>query len=271
MTDETNETWWGALELAVGETVSWQLGPLNVAVQRRPQEWLVGQTRLETQEELTEWRRERSDLDVEGAGFETLSRIVYASAPQHLAALPALADRPVVSRPFTPFTVPEGEQATIFVSTPLWFTLAAGLPPQTVFETAIQRPSDTWFGPSTQEGELCYASRTYGRLQLANLTHYAHRAITQVHVHNTGAGPLLVERLNLPVPYLSLFETAEHTLCTETVTMEQMPGAPLAALTIDRETARPGAGMRLVAAPRQAPRAGMLVRAFSTLRLPGFD
>ncbi|MFN2190476.1 MAG: hypothetical protein ACK2T3_17060 [Candidatus Promineifilaceae bacterium] len=177
----------------------------------------------------------------------------------------------MVSRPFTPFTVLGNENAIIYVSTPLWFRIATGSPSQTLFETPIHRPSDTWFGSSTQEGELCYASRTYGRLNLEALSGFSHRAITQVHIHNRSTDPLLVERLNLPVPYLSIFCTPENNLWTQTVTMVQKLGTSLAEFKIEKEPPSAAAGAELITPPRDDPHKAMLIRAFSALKFQGFD
>lgn len=269
--EELSNKWWGDFTIEAGATAQWEIGPLRIAVQRLPREWLVAHEQIETPENQQEWRFAYSDLDLNESGFPYVSRFVYQSTPERLTVLPALADRSVVSRPFTPFTVPTGENATIYVSTPLWFTLATGLPLQTLFEIPIERPSDTWFGSSTQEGETCYASRTYGRLNLENLTVYPHRAITEVHIHNNSTVPLLIERLNLPVPFLSLFHTPENILRTETVTVVQTRGTSLAEFNIDKEPPQSTTGAKLIAAPRQDPQKGMLIRAFSVLKLQGFD
>lgn len=268
---ETKEQWWGAFELDMGEAALWEIGPLHAAVQRNPHEWLVAQKTVEEDKDKLDWRFYRSETPLRAMEFETLSRFVFESEPQQLVALPALADRPVVSRPFTPFAVPGGQKTTIYVSTPLWFMLTGGSPAQTLFETPVYRPSDTWFGLSTQVGELCYASRTYGRLNLDNLADYAHRAITKVHIHNDAEEALLVERLNLPVPYLSIFQMSDSALYTESVTMVQTRGTSLTEFTIEGGPMPDSGGpAQLLAPPRQVPLAGMLIRAFSTLKIPGF-
>lgn len=271
MMNDLSSKWWGDFTIEAGASAKWEIGPLRIAVQRLPHEWLVAHEQIETTGDQREWRFLYDDLNLNESDFAQVSRFVYQNTPEQITALPALADRSVVSRPLTPFTVPADENATIYVSTPLWFTLATGLPPQTLFETPIQRPSDTWFGSSTQEGETCYASRTYGRLHLENLTIYPHRAITQVNIHNNSTDPLLVERLNLPVPYLSLFYTSENLLRTETVSMVKTRGTSLVEFNIEEEVPSSATGAKLVAAPRLTPQKGMLIKAFSVLKLQGFD
>lgn len=270
MQQKTDE-WWGDYQFDIGSVAQWKIGPLQVAVQRQAREWLVTHNRIDAAEDQREWHFAYSDAVLMESNSTHVSRFVRQSTGEKLTVLPALADRPVVSRPFTPFTVPADEHATIYVSTPLWFTLSTGQPSQTMCEIPIQRPSDTWFGPSTQVGESCYASRTYARLNLENVIDYPHRAVSEVHIHNKSNTLLLVERLNLPVLYLSLFHTPPGLIWTETVTMVQTRGTSLVEFNIEKDTPPSAAGAKLIALPRRASHKGMLIRAFSALKLPGSD
>lgn len=202
-----------------------------------------------------------------GGGYQALARYVTHETPEQIMVRPALADRPVVSRPYTPFAVPPGEMAVIYVSTPLWFGLLAGEPAQPLHEIPIQRPSDTWFGPSTTVGEVCYASRTLGRLDLQNVPLYTHRALTQVQINNRASTPLLVERLNLPVPYLSLFVAEDRVLWTEAVTMVQERETSLAEFSIENKPPKVAQGITFVAPARKPAAKGMLIRAFGALKI----
>lgn len=268
---ESSGEWWGDYTFNAGASAQWEIGPLRITVQRLLREWLVAREHIEPAEDQQEWRFTYIDLDLNESESTHISRYAYQSTTEQLTVFPALADRSVVSRPITPFTVPAGERATIYLSTPLWFRLATGMPSQTLFEIPIHRPSDTWFGSSTREGETCYASRTYGRLNLENLTASSYRAITQVHIDNESALSLRIERLNIPVTFLSLFHTQEGILWTQAVTVVQTQRASQAKFTIDKEPPPSATGVKLVTAPRQDPQKGMLIRAFSTLKLQGID
>lgn len=269
--NESSNEWWGDVTIEVDSTALWQIGPLKIAVRRLPHEWLIAYDYAgEADDEMT-WSYESSDLDPSSGEFSQLFRYVFQSTTEHLTILPALADRSVVSRPNTPFTVAAAETANLYISTPLWFKVATGSPPQALLEVAVRRPSDTWFGPSTLEGETCYAIRTHGRLNLENLTVSPNRAVTEIHIHNGTTAPLPVERLNLPVPYLSLYQMPDGLLRTETVTVVQERGASLAEFNIEQELPLEAAGARLIAGPREEAHKGMLIRAFSALTLQAFD
>ena len=118
---------------------------------------------------------------------------------------------------------------------------------------------------------MCYAIRTNVRLNLENLDVRPYRAITHVRIDNDADEPLLVERLNLPVPYLSLFSSGGQGLWTEAVTMVQSRGTTLSEFKIDTEPPPAVEKAELIAAPRKNPEKGMLVRAFSAITLQGFD
>jgi hypothetical protein len=89
----------------------------------------------------------------------------------------------------TPLYVPPAEIATIFVRSPLWLRIEVGDALIALQEVPMLRPSDTWFGPTTMEGELCYASQTYARLNLEKLPIGPHHAGTQVTIQIEGHNP----------------------------------------------------------------------------------
>ncbi|MGD8406712.1 MAG: hypothetical protein PVJ21_23850 [Anaerolineales bacterium] len=264
-------TWWGDFSIEENATAQWEIGPQRIHVQRLAREWLIAQKQIDPSENNSEQLFSYSDLDLSESDVPNISRFVIRKTPGTLTVLPALADRSIVSRPYTPFSVPVGEDATIYLSTPLWVRFAYGRPLRTLYEFPLHRPSDTWFGPSTIEGEICYASRTYGRLNLENLTGHQYRALTQVHIENNSNSPLLIERINVPVPFLSLFYAGDDLLWTETVTMVHNRETSLAEFQIQKEPPPSAVSPKRISKPRQEPQKSMLIRAFSALKLQGFD
>ncbi len=269
--EESPKEWWGDFTFEIGATALWEISSLRIAVQRLPAEWLVAHEQIEVVEDSPGWHFSYINSNLKDGEWANISRFVSQSTTEQLTVRPALADRSVVSRPFTPFTVQADEEVTIFVGTPLWFTLRIGSQEESIFEIPIRRPSDTWFGPSTLEGELCYASRTYGRLNLENITDNPRWAHTQLHIVNRSEAPLLVARISLPVLFLSLFATADGVLWTEAVKMAEERKTSLAEFGIEDGPPQVASRAQLVAPPRKHPQKGMLVRAFSVLTLQSFD
>ena len=72
---------------------------------------------------------------------------------------------------------------TIYVSSPVWIRLetATGT---LLDELPTIRQSDTWHGPNTREGELCYASRTFCRTNIDALPIRQNRALSPVIIYN---------------------------------------------------------------------------------------
>lgn len=263
-------SWWGEFRLDLGEVKRWHVGPTGLWIQRREHEWRL-------------WHQQQNDplaadLDVASTSSEedvpegaTPHRFTFGRGVATVSLTPALADRAVIAKPESPFFVPSGESVTLFVSTPAWIVLQFGSPPKRLMEIPAFRASDTWFGSSTLEGELAYATRTSGRLSLAELPLRPHRAVTPVRIRNRAADALFLERLKVPVTYLSLFrdlrgDGAAH-LWTEAVTLVRDESGDLAGLQIGRGAPDEAGDTRAskVAGPRQQAETNLVLRAFSKL------
>lgn len=256
--------------LAVGDIRRWRVGPLTLWAERRAHEWrLVHQSSADPVEEALEAGVPvpAGDLPPEDAGATSM-RYSFGRSPERIGLAPRLANRSVIARPSHPMTVPSGETAALYVSTPLWVALATEAPPHVLAELPCFRPSDTWFGPSTVEGELCYASRTAGRLELSELPIRPHRAVTPVRIRNRAREPLAIERLKVPVELLSLHATPRG-LWTPCVTLVREDGAigggDLANLQIAKDPPSEAGRSRLVTLPRTRTEGALGLRAFSRL------
>lgn len=264
--NQLRATWWDQYSLDDGQTALWEIGPLKLAIQRQPNEWQIAYEQSEVFDpESTKWTHNPASPDMSELNFKNTERYVTGQPGKTLWMMPALADRPIITRPVIPLYVPAGEKTTIFVSSPLWVLIEVGDPPVKLQEMPILRPSDTWFGPSTMEGELCYASRTYARMNLENIPTRAHRAITQIIIDNKAGTQLLVERLNLPVPYLSLFEASDGLLWTEVVTMIRTRDTGMATFQTGKRPPKEAPKAKLASEPREKPGQNMVIRAFGAL------
>ncbi len=215
---KTGSPWWDSYRLNIDQTRHWDIGPLRLAVRRMAQEWQI------FQEETKPWSEEDDSLspaaDEINTDFDSAKgRFVFENTSDLLSLVPMLADRPVVTRPRVPFHVLPGQFTTLYVSSPLWVKIQVHEPAVSLQEIPCFRPSDTWFGPSTRVGELCYASQTSDRLSLDILPRRTYKAITPIQINNQSDDPLLLERVNLPVLYLSLFQSADDYLWTQPVTI----------------------------------------------------
>ena len=170
----------------------------------------------------------------------------------------------MVTRPVVPFHLCAGEEATVYVSLPVWIRLEAGPHKLMLKEIAIQRLSDTWFGPSTLEGELCYASATYCHQELHEVPIYAYRAITPVLIQNRTKETLVMERLSLPADYLAVYGTPDNNLWTSRVSVNWEHGNTVA-VKIEAQPPLEAGQAQLLCVPRHEPDKGGVIRAVASL------
>lgn len=254
------EPWWGSVPREQESSWSGALGPLRL--------WL---TSPEGEHTLA-WHQGPNPLDpgrTEGGGGEAgeeCERARFVTAAARLVLAPALADRPVVVRPEAPLYLAPGEEARLLVSTPVWVQVTLGEPAHLLLEVPSFRPSDTWFGPSPREGELCYASRTRALLETdASAPSTFARPRSTLTIGNRGEDVLLVERINLPVTRLALYEADDGMLWTESLSVVRSGGDELAEMTILRGPPARVADARRVAEPRNPDSRSVFARAVSSL------
>ncbi len=254
--------WWREYTLEDGQTGRWRIGALTLWAQRRIGEWRLahGSTNDPFDDAVSVEAPCAGPIPSQGV---TATRYGMKHTDGVLALEPALPDRPVVSRPDTPFYVLAGEEVRLYISAPIWVRVRAG--GRKLLEVPVYRPSDTWFGPSTREGEICYDTRTSCRTELSDLPRRPHRAVAAVRIRNRTGEPVLIERLNLPVPFLSVYASPAGTLWTQGVTLEMANEGGTAELRIDKGAPSEAQGAALVSGPREDTDRNLLVRALSAL------
>ena len=253
--------WWGEVSLAFGGVARWRAGPSTVHVERRASDWRVWHA-TEGDEYVVAAERLAAIADEPPEGAPT-RRFSFAESPDTLHVRPRLADRPVIVRPESPLAVPPGETVTLYASTPVWMALqfevrrsrrrrTSETDLAIVAELPTARPTDTWFGPNTRVGELCYAVRTAARTEVADLPLRPHRAVTALTVVNQADTPLDVTRIEVPMPFLALHVDGSGRLWTDGVRFEREPDEDT---TVQPIPFTPDGGERL-AEPRTATTLG---------------
>lgn len=254
----TPRPWWGEFEIPRESWRRWRVGPLSLWVLGLDDEW-----RLAYEEEAAEAAAEADRPSSEPPESATVERIAAARLGGRLIVTPALGDRSIVTRPETSFRLAAGGAVDLYVGTSVWLRLESAEPRHLLLDVPTRRPSDSWFGPSTTEGELCYAGRTSARLRRHNLPLSPHHAVTRVRLTNRASDPLQLERLNLPVPNLALFADAEARLWTQALSVERDADGKLAKVRIeDRPPAEAEAAERL-SEPREARSKNVFSRALT--------
>lgn len=255
--------WWDVYELTPLQWARWRIGPLTLYAQSRGREWVFGWRTNEMPLDETFEVDLTCDADPLGEGCK-MSRYVADHGRPQLRLKPLLADRPIVVQPDKPLFVLPEQEIVLFVTTVVW--VAAVLEgDRTLLEVPALRPSDTWFGPNTMQGELCYSSRTSARTDTDTLGAAPHRAATPVEIRNHGTDTLQVEQLRVPVPALALYQDERERLWTDAVSFAREHDDRQAALTIPKTSTHLPPGRVALARPRAPVAAGIIVHAFSRL------
>jgi hypothetical protein len=266
VTENENERtpWWGKFEIPEGKGGRWRVGPLAMWVHHGPKEWRVAHKREnDPLDQQLEWACPTEPEDPPEKA--EVARFTTERGGSGLVLALALADRPVVARPETPFNLLAGDRITFFVSTPVWVRIQTGDPPEELMEIPVYRPSDTWFGASPAEGELCYASKTSARLSLQNVPFRPFRAVTTVTLRNKGEDRLVLERINLPVPHLALFRDADGLLWTNTVTVVRETHRGLADVRFEKGPPDHVKGPQKLCEPRLESKRNIVFRALGAM------
>jgi hypothetical protein len=253
--------WWGETEFVSGEARAWRVGPLRLHAWRRSREWWT-HARVEG-----DWREQALDIaaPADRAALEGEEVTRFAVDTDTLALAPALPDRPVIVRPEREFIVPPGECAEIYVSVPLWLQLR--LPPleRPLLDREIFPNKLTWFGPDPTQGSLCYASRTFARATLDDIVPRPHRAVTRVVLRNKNDARFTLERMQIPVKHLALYEKG-GLVWTDDLYFEREAGDEDEPLELhDRDWHRAPQDATKIAPPREKATKGLLVSVFSPL------
>ncbi len=200
-----------------GAAASWVLGPLTLWVGRRPgQVWVASRSTGDPADDHLKHEPQAATSPPDGV---PLTRFAVGAA-DWLTLRPRHADRPVVARPEVPLVVGPGQTIQAYSSAPVWLAIDVG---EVITETPVLRPSDTWFGTTT-EGRLCYAVRTHLRTDLDGVLIRAHRAITPIELRNEGADPLRIERILLPATHLPIYADSKGYLWSGAVCMTRTEG-----------------------------------------------
>lgn len=247
-------TLWTALLTVADKPILVEAGDLCLTIRKQTHEWQLSY----------HWDKKGNSggfscryLEESPSGLENVDRIAMEKMSDGVSLSPRLADRPIVVRPLSPFSIPAQNRITLYVTTPVW--LQIGFAEGVNREFAVQQLSETWMGPRTHEGELCYGSHTHARLDRDMLVQLPWRALSPVTLHNRSKNDFVLERMSIPAPYLSLYNDAERLL-TEPLSIQVDSDARQGIVNIGKVTQ----GER-VAKPRKTAERGVLVSALENL------
>ncbi|CAM3660856.1 DUF432 domain-containing protein [Rheinheimera salexigens] len=254
------------MTFANNECKGFRIGALQLYLQRQAKQWLIATDTIHDDEKVPLQQHNLEMLP----GHLQPQRYMFTKSPNVCRLVPQLLDRPVVVKTLQPVRIPPGERATFYISSPV--CIGVVLPASEVLKSeliltdiAVQRLSDTWFGPSTQIGELCYADKTHARHSKGELKVRPHRAITPVHIHNLSEQMLAMDKISIPVPYLTLYGDLDGSLWTDSLTIQHKSLLSLASFKIDKLDITKPQTSTLLSPPRKTAEKHSLIRAFTDM------
>ncbi|PRQ04299.1 hypothetical protein ENSA5_08650 [Enhygromyxa salina] len=252
--------WIGHHPLEIDARHAWTLGAFELLAHRRELEWQLA----------ARWADDplSTALATGPASPEAFEACTWSIRASNAKTIPALelraraADRPVIARPDTTLVIPPRAHASIFLGSAAWIELL--LDEALVASLPSWRLSDTWFGRTTSDGTLCYASRTRARTSLPDVPVLPASLLTRATIFNGSERAFTVERIGIPMPSMSVFADDSGRVWTEEIRVDVESSGSSRTRVADA----PGDGaerFERIAEPRTPPDAGGLVRAFSAL------
>jgi hypothetical protein len=262
-------SWWGRHTIEPNRSDLWQLGPMRVWIQHSTHEWRVA------------WHYSGDLLDstvrsVPGARNEmppseakVVNCVFGSAAREDLIFSPSLPDRSVITRPSTPLFILPNEKVTLYVVNPLWLRIempqGQNQAAKLIQEIPTYQLSDTWFGPMSSAGELCYASTAPAYLDLKEVPLRLHCAISSVSIRNSGFDALRLDRIQVPLSRLSLFYSPRTGFWTNSFSFERRDDNEMAAIKLEAQPPAEASPSQFVTGPRTSTSESGVIRAFSAL------
>lgn len=264
-------SWWGRHATSPDRTDFWQIGPLKLWVRNSLHQlnlkWSNGGDVLDGHIRSVPGALDSNGLPIEIPVDAFSATCAFNGQSRgEIVLSPALPDRAVVVRLREAIAVLPGEDVTFYLVAPLWLRLELAESSKLLGELPTYRLSDTWFGPMSTLGSLCYASSSDLFLDLRQVPLRPHCAITAITIRNLGADRLHMERLNIPFPRLSLFYSQRTGFWTDRLILERREDNEMANIKLDRQPPPEASPTQFVSGPRHgANDSSSVVRAFSAM------
>lgn len=210
----TSRRWWGTFRVEAGQSRFWRIGNVVICVDRVTNEWHIASCPVGKITDLPDSDQDEANnftIPFEKLNFKTFTFHTQAE----IELTPILANRPLASKLERPLYIPGGEDILLYVSSPVWVRVQTGNAKIILDEIATFVLSDTWFGPNTREGELCYAGHTHCSPHLKDVPSGPDRIISPMLIKNHAKKPLKLENISVPLPYLSVYSDVDNFLWTE--------------------------------------------------------
>ncbi len=193
---------WDPVDIEPGCTLFWQIGTLNLWVHK-------------TEHELSVYHEETDNEPAPLICAETKTappdvrwhRWTIGQEKGRLRLKPVMPDRPVVVRPENDLTLCVGAEGVFYARIPFWIAVldTCRTPENLLCEIPAKSLSNTWFGPNTTTGSLCYDMQTSARRSLEGVEPVEHRALCPVKMKNKSQAPFDFTRVCIHTAHLNIY------------------------------------------------------------------
>lgn len=235
-----DEYFWNKFTFEVEQMGFWKFGPLDLWIKRLSNEWRI----------WVEYSRDPLDIDFQHSLPFTdsipsrdkiqMKRFGVKQTDDEIHLTPTLSDRSIVIRPEVPLYILPKEEVELFASLPLWVRIETK-DHVLIDEVPVYHLANSWFGDPAGEGELCYSTTLSSKMKLKDLPERFHRAITAIVIQNNSKESVLLERIKIPAPNLSLFKNEHNLFFTQRLTIEREKDGSFDLLYLD-QSPHPEAG-----------------------------
>ncbi|MBT4964427.1 MAG: hypothetical protein HOI53_05730 [Francisellaceae bacterium] len=212
--EEKATCWWGCFSLEESQSKFWRVGEAIIYIDRFTHEWHIGST-LTTQESVLPLDNTTPPSPPKNMQSKTFTFTTQAE----VRLKPVLPKLSLASKLQTPLYIPGGEQILLYISSPVWVQITTSNNRVILDEIPTHPLSLTWFGENTIDGELCFAGNTFCSSQLKYVPAGADRIISPMLIKNQSKKILCLEKINVPLPHLSVYSDKQNYLWTEQLTV----------------------------------------------------
>ncbi len=257
-------SWNEKLTLKAGVYYQCILGSLELIICRDAGEWHFHHRYTSSSEENVADKIVFKELKKLPSQEFEYTRVMGAEDQDHLLFKPRLADRAIVAKPHQPLMLPCNQEATVYISTPVWLSVWQENEKAPLFDIATYKLSDTWYGPKPHLGILCYASRFSGRTQLKNLPRRVSRIITPVTIVNRSDEHLKIEKIAIPAEILSVYG-AEMDLWTHGIKVIKHKDEKLTTVEVEKKLHESLTNMQHLVEPRARDTDNLISKTFARI------
>jgi hypothetical protein len=206
---EIQSPWWGNAIVAEDQSHFWKIENYVLCVDHHQQEW-----------RFSEQHHAEQPLQY--------TKFIAKNMTQEILVRPCLPNRPLVLQLHEPLYLQPHTDTLLYFSLPVWIRIEFPRLMQDLAEFILTPLSDTWWGPNTYSGQLCYAHATQPTTQVESMPPSQTQAYCPIFLNNQTSKPVFLQHLYLPLSFLTLYESAHHDLWTEQLNiypsnLSQMP------------------------------------------------